>query len=738
MEKENKTFRREKNNNTKKKQDLGIKVGDWFEEIITNWPNPETRCFYYVKYLDYKYTSLIMICINPKSNALIEISCLGWEIELFRRSKKNRLIFNEEVVFENRNEEDVLDQLKKVNAVSLLLTCFGKNEDNLQNQPTSQSTTSENTEKELDIKVGDYYHYSSPFNASFNSSREYYTRVKSVSRLDIGTRFDRYLISGDGFNYTLDNGIPKDLKEEIEQKWKLRIRGGSIKEEDGQKITKEEYDEKLREIKHQLQPETKPTTDSLSKKRIEEPKEKENLNLKVGDWLKGTEYSTCCSLDLESIFFVSKIETDSIFLENARPRNIRLDQSIESEPWNKENFFREEGKIYFKSEDLFIEFKKISKEEVLETLRSWSTTIDWTFKRLISDTQYNKKLMTIENFLEKGIDFSGKCIIVKPLSSGVAACIKVNMAKRGDEVYMNVAHSSIVFYPEIAFEIPIDSKNSCHCRTEKDIMAGKELLYDTHSLIEVISEEEFMTLRNEVNLQNSSSIKSTTPENKPNTAKDLGIKVGDWFEMLQVREESKGMERRFFRAETVNPDKIWFKEVNVIKSPEVENPDADLPLEIDEKPCLIEYFHKNADGTFFWETKDSRRWDFERRDIDVVRKEVTHCLNLENRGILRDLNLLETKSEEKLKKCCYLKYVKDNEVYYLNSPKYETKKILGREKFHVIASGFTIINNRINHHSCNGDALNLIRLMFDNEEEFFNKVTEISEYEYHTLWHDLI
>jgi len=722
MKKENKNFRRGKNNKKKEPTlNLGIKVGDWFEDIGGSKHGFEY--FYMVKSLN--QASVILVEIGIDDGELSEVLCWDYKIKNFKKVKD--ILKYDHLKLKKIGEDEAKNRLKKVNGVSLILECF---EVGKKKSSSKQSTTSKD-----EPKVGDYYHYSSPFNASFNSSREYYVKITSVSRLDMGTRFDRYLISGDGFNYTLDNGIPKKLKEEIAIKWKFQIKDGSII--GGQKITKEEYDEKLREIEHQLQPETKPTTDSLSKKRIEEPKEE--LNLKVGDWLRGTEYYTCCSLDLESIFFVSKIETDSIFLENVRPRNIRLDQSIESEPWNKESFFREEGKIYFKSEDLFIEFKKISKEEVLETLRSWSTTIDWTFKRLMLIPNPNKKLMTIENFLEKGIDFSGKCIIVKPLTSGVAACIKVNRAKRGDKVYMNVAHSSIVFYPEIAFEIPIDSKNSCHYRTEKDYPAGKELLYDTHSLIEVISEEEFMTLRNEVNLQNSSSIKSTTPENKPNTAKDLGIKVGDWFEMLQVCEESKGMERRFFRAETVNPDKIWFKEVNVIKSPEVENPDVDLPLEIDEKPWLIENFHKNADGTFFcWETKDSRRWDFERRDIDVVRKEVTHCLNLENRGILRDLSLLETKSEEKLKKCCYLKYVKDNEVYYLHDPKYETKNILEQEKFCVIASGITIINNRINHHSCNDDELNLIRLMFDNEEEFFNKVTEISEYEYHTLWHDLI
>ena len=154
MSKKNRNFRK-KNNDTKKKQELGIKVGDWFEEI-TNWPNPKTRCFYYVKYLDYKYTSLIMICIDPKLNTLINVSCLGWEIELFRRSKKNRLIFNEEIVFENRNEEDVLDQLKKVNVLSLLLTCFGKNENNLQNQPTSQSTTPKSKSSSHEKTVRDF------------------------------------------------------------------------------------------------------------------------------------------------------------------------------------------------------------------------------------------------------------------------------------------------------------------------------------------------------------------------------------------------------------------------------------------------------------------------------------------------------------------------------------------------------------------------------------------------------
>lgn len=368
MSKKNKNLR-EKETNTK---DLGIKVGDWFEEI-TNWPNPKVRCFYYVKYLDYKYISLIMIYIDSKSNALIEISCLGWEIELFRRSKKNRLIFNEEIVFENRNEEDVLDRLKKVKAVSLLLTCFWKNidpdllprKDNPQNQPTSQSTP---------------------------------------------------------------------------------------------------------------------------------------------------------------------------------------------------------------------------------------------------------------------------------------------------------------------------------------------------------------------------------PENKPMTEEDLDIKIGDWFEIPQIYAESKGKDRRFLRVEKVTNLSIDFKEVNV----EPTNPDVYHTIEVWESPWFIKYFHKNADGTFFWETEREGRLDFERRDIDVVRKEVTSCLNLEIEDELRHLNLLEIKPEEKLKKSDYLKYVKDNEVYYLHDPKYQIKEILGQEKFCVIASGITIINNRINHHSCNGDELNLIRLMFDNEEEFFNNVKEITKEEFDKLWSDLI
>ena len=234
-----------------------------------------------------------------------------------------------------------------------------------------------------------------------------------------------------------------------------------------------------------------------------------------------------------------------------------------------------------------------------------------------------------------------------------------------------------------------------------------------------------------VSPQNPSSTQSTK---KPMTAKDLGIEVGDWFEIPQIYAESKGKDRRFLRVEKVTHQGINFKEVNVKPT----NPDIDHTIEVDEEYWLIEYFNKNADGTFFWETEKGGRLDFERRDIDVVRKEVTSCLNLEIEDELRHLNLLEIKPEEKLKKSEYLKYVKDNEVYYLHSPKYQKKEIQGQEKFCVIASGITIINNRINHHSCNGDELNLIRLMFNNEEEFFNKVTEISEYEYHTLWHDLI
>ena len=733
MSKKNNKFRK---NTTNK---LGIKVGDWFEEIN---PDSEIKTFFKVRSIENGEIEFIIIPLETRYSVdycSLDVDNEGWRLSRFQRDGKDRLKFKkyhseQYITFQRRDEKFVLDQLLEDLRIGFILECFGKNKDNPQNQPTSQSTPSENKPKTEEddlglIKVGDYYHYSSPY-SSYNSSREFYTRVNSVSRLDRGTRFDRYIISGDGFSYTLDNGIPKHLEEETDQRWFFRIKEGRIREEEGQKITKEEYNKKLKEIKHQVQPKTKPTTDSPSKKRIEEPKEE--LNLKVGDWLRGTEYTTCCSLDLKSIFFVSKIETDSIFLENAIPENIRFDQSIESEPWNRENFYREDGKIYFKSEDHFIEFEKISKDEVLDTLRSWSTTIDWTFKQLMLIPNPNKKLMTIENFLERGKDFSGKCIIIKPLSSRIATCIKVNKTRRGDEVYMNVSHSSIVFYPEIAFDIPIDSKNSCHCRTEKDYPAEKELLYDTHTLIEVISEEEFMTLRNEVNNQNSTS--STQSTNEPKTAKDLGIKIGDWFEIPQIYAESNGKERRFLRVENITDLEIRFKEVNV----EPTNPDVDHTIEVEERPWLIKYFHKNADGTFFWETERDGRLDFERRDINVVRKEVTCCLNLEVEDELRDLNLLETKPEEKLKKSKYLKYVKDNEVYYLNSPKYETKKILEQEKFCVIASGITIINNRINHHSCNGDELNLIRLMFDNEEEFFNNVTEIGEYEYHTLWYGMI
>lgn len=232
-----------------------------------------------------------------------------------------------------------------------------------------------------------------------------------------------------------------------------------------------------------------------------------------------------------------------------------------------------------------------------------------------------------------------------------------------------------------------------------------------------------------VSSQNPSSTQSTTPKNNTKTAKDLGIEVGDWFEIPQIYAESNGKERRFLRVENVTDLEIGFKEVNV----EPTNPDH--TIEVEERPWLIKYFHKNR-TSFFWETGGDGRLDFERREIDVVRKEVTLCLNLEIEDVLRDLNLLETNSE-KLKKSRYLKYVNGNETYYILDPKYETKKILEQEKFCVVACGITIINNRVYHHSWNDGKSSLLRLVFDNEEDFFNKVTEISVEDFDNLCDDL-
>jgi hypothetical protein len=246
----------------------------------------------------------------------------------------------------------------------------------------------------------------------------------------------------------------------------------------------------------------------------------------------------------------------------------------------------------------------------------------------------NKKLMTIENFLERGKDFSGKCIIVKPLYSRIATYIKVDRAKRGDEVYMNVEHSSIVFYPEIAFEIPIDSKNSRHCRPEKAFPAGKELLYDTHALIEVISEEEFMTLRNEVSSKNRNESATNDSKNKQG---------GD--------------------------------------------------------------------------------------------KKVKEPLNEDNNTLGKSGDTTLNPKIDKLKKSRHLKYVKDNKIYYLQFPKYETKKIPEQELFLVIASGVTIIDNQVHYYFRKCDP---IRLVFENKGEFFNNATEISEQDYLDIWYELL
>ena len=474
--------KRNKENFIKKNSDLGIKVGDWFEEIN---PDSEIKTFFKVRSIEGGEIGFIIIPLKTRYSVdycSLDIDNEGWILSRFQRDGKDKLKFKkyhseQYITFQRRDEKFVLDQLLEDLRIGFILECFGVDKKKVisQNLSSTQSANKSKTAKDLDIKVG--------------------------------------------------------------------------------------------------------------------------------DWLKGTRYF----LDLKSIFFVSKIETDSIFLENVSPRNIRFDQSIESEPWNKTNFYREEGKVYFKSEDLFIEFEKISKEDVLDTLRSWSTTIDWTFKRLMLIPNSNKKLMTIENFLERGKDFSGKCIIVKPISGRVATCIKVNRVKRGDEVYMNVSHSSIVFYPEIAFDIPIDSKNSCHCRTEKDYPAEKELLYDTHTLIDVISEEEFMALRNEISSKNSA----------------------------------------------INND------------------------------------HKDTNG-LLGKSEDTPRI-------------------------------------EKLKNCRYLKYNKDNKTYYLRYPRFEEREINGQKIFFVPAdNGVTIIDNQIHYY-------NFIRLVFENQSEFFNNATEIDEYEFHNI-----
>ena len=142
--------------------------------------------------------------------------------------------------------------------------------------------------------------------------------------------------------------------------------------------------------------------------------------------------------------------------------------------------------------------------------------------------------------------------------------------------------------------------------------------------------------------QNPSSTQSTASENKP--GRDLDIKVGDWFEIPQVYEESKGKVRKFLRVDNATPLGIKFKEVNVKPT----NPD-DNTIDIDEGYWLMEYFNKNSDGTFFWKPERGSRLDFERRDINVVRKEVIHCLNLEVGDELQHLGLLEASASEQKK-----------------------------------------------------------------------------------------
>lgn len=126
---------------------------------------------------------------------------------------------------------------------------------------------------------------------------------------------------------------------------------------------------------------------------------------------------------------------------------------------------------------------------------------------------------------------------------------------------------------------------------------------------------------------------------------NLGIKVGDWFEIPQVYEESRGKVRKFLRVDDATQLGIKFKEVNVKST----NPDVYNTVEIEEGYWLIEYFNKNSDGTFFWKPERGGRLDFERRDINVVRKEVTHYLNLKVEDELQHLGLLETSASEQKK-----------------------------------------------------------------------------------------
>jgi len=395
MKEENKNFRRRKNNKKKKSTlNLGIKVGDWFEDISGS--EPGLKDFYMVKSLN--QTSVRLVEIGTDNGELSEVLCGDYEIKNFK--KVNDILEYDYLKLKRIGEDKARNRLRKINGVSLILECFGIDQKKVrpQNSSSTQSTASENKPKiagGLEIKVGDYYHCSCSPYINHSSSKEYYIGITSVSHLDIGTKYDRYSIVGDGFNYTVENGIPKELKES-EQKWTLRITKTGI--EGGQKITKEEYDETLRKIKHQLQPETKPTTNSLSKKRIEEPKKEERLNLKVGDWFEtktnNVGNNTC-------LYCVKSInETNIVFTTiYAKLSNGSIETSIQE--WSRDGFKRSGNNLIYTNLGISKFFTRISEEGAYYTVNSFSWQVGCILNCFRAPTSQPSSEETKENNLSK-------------------------------------------------------------------------------------------------------------------------------------------------------------------------------------------------------------------------------------------------------------------------------------------------------------------------------------------------
>ena len=133
MSKKNKNF-------IKKNSDLGIKVGDWFEDI--SGFKHGFKYFYVVKSLNQTTVRLVKFGID--SGVLSEVYCVDYGINNFEKVK-NILEVGDELELKKIGGDEARNRLKKVEGVSLILECFGVDQKKVspQNPPSTQSTPPE-------------------------------------------------------------------------------------------------------------------------------------------------------------------------------------------------------------------------------------------------------------------------------------------------------------------------------------------------------------------------------------------------------------------------------------------------------------------------------------------------------------------------------------------------------------------------------------------------------------------